>query len=438
MRSSPLLAPSSPLGSVKLVAPNSGVRSRGRLAPNPSLRPKTLVAPRPVLGSKPGVAPSRALRSRVWVAPRHPVRPRPGLAPNPCVRAEKGMAPNPRVRPDAFLAPKKLLSSRPLVAPSSLVIATDGLAPPPQTRMPSSGLRSNRALAPGVPQPENLMGYEIPYADPITAEIDLYRRSWEDLMRMRIRLENRGIDHDTGAVRSQFLLDMAEITRASEDKVGRRLEKLIRDHPMADWLADAKTQGKRVATILTTIRHPHRFPSQMCSEGCHLLPTFDAGEPCPCETTPEKDGDPEPCAGVVQEKRRGTGCRALWKMLGLYPVTTKKGKTRLATYMKGVQGSHSSAAKTAILMPQGIAQQFYMQGSPYEDVYRQEKERLAAKNPDWPLMKVEMTARVIAAKAWSGDLLVEWKQRVSLEGGSDGGAETDRNPGPDSFDVAAD
>jgi len=183
---------------------------------------------------------------------------------------------------------------------------------------------------------------------------------------------------------------------------------------MADWLEGAKTRGARVAVVLTTIRHPHRFPSQRCSNGCHLLPTFRPGEPCPCVTTPEKGGDPKACGGAIQGQRPGTGRRALWHMLGLYPVENGDGRTRLATYRKGVQGSHNREAKTAILMPQGVAQQFYMQGSRYEEVYRREKERLVAKNPEWPLMKTEMTARVIAAKAWSGDLLMEWKKRVPL------------------------
>lgn len=259
------------------------------------------------------------------------------------------------------------------------------------------------------------MYYEIPYADPITENIDLYLRSWDDLMRQRIRLNNRAVDKVSGEVRSEFLGDMADIIQTSENKVRRRLEGLIRDHPMADWLEEAKTRGARVATVLAMIRNPHRFPGQKCSEGHYMLPTFEAGEPCPCAAEVESRGDdPKPCPGAVQEPRPHTGCRSLWHMMGLYPVTTKKGEERLATYRKGVQGSHNRKVKTAVLMPQGIAQQFYMQGSRYAEPYYDAKARLADKHPDRAPGWLDATARVIAAKEWAGDLLMEWKERVPL------------------------
>ena len=259
------------------------------------------------------------------------------------------------------------------------------------------------------------MAYEIPYADPITEEIDLALRAWDDLMEQRKRFDNRAVDRTTGHVRSELNALIGESLKPVEDRVKRALEKLIRAHPMADWLAEQKTQGARVATILATIRHPHRFPSQKCTEGHHLLPTFNAGEPCPCETTEKRGEDPKPCVGTILPPRETTGCRALWHMLGLYPITTKKGVVRLARFEAGVQGSHSVRAKTAILMPQGIAQQFYMQAGPYAEVYYREKARLAELHPDKAPGWLDGTARVIAAKAWAGDLLTEWKRRVPLE-----------------------
>lgn len=277
-------------------------------------------------------------------------------------------------------------------------------------------------------------GYEIPYVDPITEDIDLYRRAWDDCMRTRIRLTNRGTDYVTGESRSDLMLEIASVFEGSEARIRRRLERMIREHPMGDWLVEAKTAGARVATILTTIRHPHRFPSQQCSEGCHLLPTFEEGVPCPCVTTPEKDGEPEPCKGIVQKPRPHTGCRSLWHMLGLYPQEDSKGVVRLASYRRGVQGSFNREAKSAIMMPKGIAEQFYLQGSRYAEPYYEAKERLAEERPDWTPMHVHQTAKVIAAKAWSGDLLQEWKRRTSV--GADEGFESDRSTGI--TDAAAD
>ena len=260
--------------------------------------------------------------------------------------------------------------------------------------------------------------YVIPYADPITGEIDLYRRSWEDLMRQRIRFSNRGTDAETGEIRSQYMVDLAEIIGVSEEKVHRQLGKLLRSHPMGDWLVEAKTCGARVAIILATIRNPHRFPSQKCNQGCHLLPTFNVGDPCPCWTTAEVGEKAQPCDGIIQERRHGTGCRSLWHMMALYPIPSKNGDgPSLARRQKGEQSSFNQKAKTAILMPQGIAQQFYMQGSRYADVYYEAKERLAAdpKNADKAPGWLDTTARVIAAKKWVGDLLIEWKRITPIE-----------------------
>lgn len=259
------------------------------------------------------------------------------------------------------------------------------------------------------------MNYEIPYADPITEQIDLYCRTWEDLMRQRVRFTNRGIDPITGEVRAPLVLELGEkIIGRSEEKVKRELGKLVREHPMGDWLQDAKTAGARVGTVLTIIRNPHRFPGQRCAEGHYTLPTFEVGDPCPCGTVPEKDGEPEPCEGTMEAPRRGTGCRAVWHMFGLYPQQVN-GTKKLASYRKGQQGSHNVRGKTAILMPQGIAQQFYMQGSRYAEVYYEEKARLADRSPEKAPGWLDTTARVIAAKVWLGDLLMEWKRQVPLE-----------------------
>jgi len=252
----------------------------------------------------------------------------------------------------------------------------------------------------------------------VTAEIDLFVRTWEDLMQQRKRFAQRGQNYVTGEVRAQGLLDISEMVAEAEQRTKAALEKLIHKHPLYEWLKEAKTAGPRAATILAMIRHPHRFPGQKCSEGHYLLPTFEIGVPCPCAAWVEEQGsEQQPCTGVVEAPRLGTGARAVWKMAGQYPITTEKG-VRLARKMKGVQSSHNGRAKTAILMPQGIGQQFFMQHSRYETVYYAAKERLLAAHPEdnkpGKLGRWETTARVIAAKAWLGDLLMEWKRIVPL------------------------
>ena len=149
---------------------------------------------------------------------------------------------------------------------------------------------------------------------------------------------------------------------------------------------------------------------------------FEPGDPCPCWTTAKKDEKPKPCDGTIQELRHGTGCRSLWHMMALYPAPSKNGeRPKLARRRKGEQSSFNIKAKTNILMPQGIAQQFYMQGSRYADVYYEAKKRLAAdpknadKTPGW----LDATARVIAAKSWVGDLLMEWKKLTPIKGNAD-------------------
>lgn len=297
--------------------------------------------------------------------------------------------------------------------------------------------------------------YEIPFADEKTEEMDLIRRTWDDLMNQRKRFVNRAVDwvalnervgtkagsalvssalaqlardpasrpatlgFRDGDLRSFAVFQRAAIVSVSEDAMNRALEKAVKNHPMGDWLVEAKTAGARVATVLTVIRNPHRFPGQRCSEGHYLLPTFDEGEPCPYETIEKVGDEPVACGGSILAPRPYTGVRSVWHMMGMYPITKADGSVRLAKYLKEAgQGSHNVAAKTAILMPQGIAQQFYMHHSRYEDPYREAKERLSVDRPDWKPMHVDMTARVIAAKAWLGDLLIEWKRRVPLSGSS--------------------
>lgn len=291
--------------------------------------------------------------------------------------------------------------------------------------------------------------YEIPFADPDTEHLDLLVRTWDDLLDQRKRFVNRAVDwcavnervgaeqaaslvqatldamvkgakpYDVGLVktdlRSPEVLEYALALLVSERAVKARLERAVKRHPMADWLVEAKTAGARAAIILTTIRHPQRFPGQMCSDGHHTLPVFDAGEPCPVESIEKKGDDPQPCAGVMLAPRPHTGVRSLWHMCGMYPIAAKDGTMRLARLVDGAQASHRPAAKTALLMPHGIADQFKLQKSRYDEPYREAKERLAVERPDWKPMRIEQTAKVIAAKAWLGDLLTEWKRRVPLD-----------------------
>lgn len=250
------------------------------------------------------------------------------------------------------------------------------------------------------------MGYEIPFSSDVTRRVRIYSREWMSLLRSANRKDQRS---EALGGHPRFKAS-AKADREERKELGKALKRLVkREHAMGDWLQEQDTAACHVGYVLGAIRNPHRFPSQQCTEGHHLLPTFDADEPCPAETTPKRGEDPKPCKGTVKPPRTSTGCRAITHYFGLMPGQDG----RLIELKKGEQASFDPEARRAILQPGGVAEQMLRQHSPYREIYDEEKERLIDDRdlPDWRADKI---ARIIMSKEWLRDLLMEWKDRVPL------------------------
>lgn len=114
------------------------------------------------------------------------------------------------------------------------------------------------------------------------------------------------------------------------------------------------------------------------------------------------------CVGRMLPPRTTTGVGSLWHYLGLHVVEGK-----LPMRRKGRQADWHITGRSLVLGDKGIAAQIVMQRTPkYRDIYDSAKERLKERSPEWPPIRVEKVARTIAAKAFIGDLLVEWKRIV--------------------------
>jgi hypothetical protein len=78
---------------------------------------------------------------------------------------------------------------------------------------------------------------------------------------------------------------------------------------------------------------------------------------------------------------------------------------------RGVQCDWKPELRTLALGPDGLADQIIKHRTPtYRDVYDETKARKVADDPDMPPWKAHKIARVVASKAFLGDLLVEWKK----------------------------
>jgi hypothetical protein len=266
--------------------------------------------------------------------------------------------------------------------------------------------------------------------------------TYEDVQKTRIALSNRGMS---------WVSDL----QSTEDAVARALNKELRKQAVWPWLAQFKgLGGVHVARLLAYMGNPHRFPGQMCTLGHHFAPMFPLDVQCPAEGL-----DGERCPGVALPPRTTTGVRSWWHYCGLHVANGKSPRKA-----KGVRCDWNPAARTAVLMPGGIAEQIVRQRtrypSPYGDLYEKSKERIQRERgvagwaefepipgsaladvpgprkaadavgsvapanvegaeerdetdvPRGPLrpFQVDALARKIAAKAFIGDLLIESKR----------------------------
>lgn len=252
--------------------------------------------------------------------------------------------------------------------------------------------------------------------------------AWEDVQRTRLALDQRGIPADP--------------IKALEDRLGRQIARELQRHPIWPWLRQFPgLGGVHAARLVAIIRDPHRFPGRLCAAGHHHPAADDTAEidtPAGCGV---KLLDGTSCAAPVGPLRRGTGVRSLWHYLGLHVV-----EGRLPRRTKGQRADWTPAGRTAVLMPGGIADQIVRQRVPvYRERYDREKERLTRERADarieierpaGPLpiyqaeaddrteidrlaglrpFQIEQRARIIAAKAFLGDLLMAWKHTQPVE-----------------------
>lgn len=252
--------------------------------------------------------------------------------------------------------------------------------------------------------------------------------AWEDVQRTRIALAHRGFDRPAAAL------------EAVEEGFGRQIHRELRAQPVWPWLAGYPgLGGVHVARLIALIGDPHRFPGQPCSLG-HLVPArYLVGIQCPVLVGDE--AAPERCAGILAAERQGTGTRALWHYLGLHVVDG-----HLPRRKRGTAATWSTAGRTACLQPGGIAEQIVRQRVPvYRDLYDATKARITEERGvgtgtaiDPPAgatlldgagnargidsehgliapIRVERIARIVAVKAFVGDLLRELKAASTVD-----------------------
>lgn len=296
------------------------------------------------------------------------------------------------------------------------------------------------------------------HIDQPTAELDRLARTWLDLQGTRKALAQRELPE---AIVSEF--------GRLEEKVSRILSKTLRAHPLWPWLSQFPgLGGAHTALVIGRIGDPRRYPGQCCSEGHYLPPLYEIGSPCPVvakrETLDSKDGGmyerevwPD-CLGIMLPPRPHTGVRSLWHWAGLGVCDDGRAPRK----RRGIQGDWEPRVRASVMQPGGIAEQIVRLSVPhYSDIYRATKERLllrvagnelenGARRGDakplglaersvepvgsrgqtdmgatdiaaeiegqagrpLKLYEADRIARKVAAKAFLGDLLVEWKRLV--------------------------
>lgn len=267
---------------------------------------------------------------------------------------------------------------------------------------------------------------------------------WEDVQRTRLSSVQRGLP------------DVADKLKPTEDWLGRQIRRELEQHPIWPWLSQFPgLGGVHTARLVALIGDPHRFPGRVCGEGHHHTAADNGPEIGSVGGCGVELADGTVCTAPVGPVRRGTGTRSLWHYLGLHVVD---GRSPRKT--KGKRSDWSPAGRTTVLMPGGIAEQIVRQRVPhYRDIYDTTKERLTreravgrleiangggpfpvytaevvesaeiappgglrhttAADVIWnaidsahaPLrpFQIDAIARKVAAKAFVGDLLREWK-----------------------------
>lgn len=247
--------------------------------------------------------------------------------------------------------------------------------------------------------------------------------SWEDIRKTRMACQQRGRD------------DLADDLRKMEEREGRKIKKELMALPIWEWLSQFPgLGGVHTARLISRIEDPRKFPGQRCTEGHYFPPMGAMGQPCPVPG----------CGGTTLEPRPGTGVRSIWHFAGLHVGDDGRSPRK----QKGQRVDWDPVARTCVLQPDGIADQIIKLRVPkYRDIYDAQKERIARERgvavevasvldvgpadenveiegvggeADDPIVieggfglrpvQIHERARKIAAKAFVGDLIVEWKK----------------------------
>lgn len=260
----------------------------------------------------------------------------------------------------------------------------------------------------------------------MTALLGALATTWRDVQQMRIAAEQRELGS----------LDIPAALLKIETALAAATKKELRRHPVYPWLEQFPgLRGVHVARLIVRIDDPRRFPGQLCSAGHHSPPDYPVGAACPVIGR-----DENACLGVMLPPRSGTGVRSLYKYLGLHVVN---GRSPRKT--KGQRCDWDPIGRTAVLMPSGIADAIVRNRvEPYRSVYDAAKARLtdergADTRPEIDVrhgpaliegaevddggvlasddglrpFQIDAIARKIAAKAFIGDLLTEWKRLLA-------------------------
>ena len=259
------------------------------------------------------------------------------------------------------------------------------------------------------------------FDSPITALLKLYADVYRGAQRERKANEQRGA------------FAIVEVQRQQETRISDFLAALLQRHPLWPFLENQGGMKTALAgRFIGEIGHPHKYPGQCCVDGHHIAPFSASGDTCPVviwKDAKSEERRHEPCgAALLPPRQKGTGVRSLWHQMGCHTVD---GHAPTLAGLKREDGGYdtrdwNARLKTLAMMPQvGLAEQIVKhKPEPYFQRYTETLARkaeeagvtdLTAKgNKD--LIHARHIARVVAVKAWAGDLLIAWKEAVPLNG----------------------
>lgn len=263
-------------------------------------------------------------------------------------------------------------------------------------------------------------GVSARYRDSITEGLGLLASAWDSEHKnyMAQLLRSR---YGSPYV-AQALAEAAEGAKERREAIGKKLVGLMRQHPLGSWLKEHPgVGGVHSARLVACIGDPLRFPGKVCESGHHVPADFEGDCTCPVYRDDGAEKHHE-CGGKIGPVRRGTGVRSAWHFCGLHAEADGRSPRR----RKGVKATWNPIARSCVLQPDGIADQIVRhQVEPWIGLYYETKKRIGKERGFEFLCEIDMNAgsalrpfqidaiaRKVAAKAFVGDLLLEWKRRV--------------------------